>query len=150
MWLISRSISPDTDNQDLKIGRLIHTNTFEDEKMKEYTFDFGKIDMITNSKNETKAIEIKKSTSQLEASKWQLLYYLYNLKKLGVEIEGEIRIPLKKKKFKVELTPEKEKIIEKTIEDIGEIIESGIPEIPNHEKLCKNCGHNIYCQRRQN
>lgn len=45
----------------------------------------------------------------------QLLYYLYYLKKLGIEKKGVLNYPKQRKKEVLELTPEGERKVEEAI-----------------------------------
>ena len=57
--------------------------------------------------------DIKKGRSMEEAHRAQLLYYLWYLKRKGVEgLKGVINYPKQKRSVELELTPEAEKQVE--------------------------------------
>lgn len=104
-----------------------------------------KIDKIT-SKYLT---EVKKSDADIEAAKWQLIYYLKVLKEKGVIRKGKIECVEKnkgvKKVIEIELNEEIEKQLDKYINDISILIENDeIPQTIN-SNTCKKCAYYEYC-----
>jgi len=94
-------------------------------------------------------IEIKKSDANVEACKWQLLFYLKILKDKGVMREGKLEFVEKNKQAKniiyVKLTEENQRQLEKYIEEIENLITSDkIPEVINSPS-CKKCAYYDYC-----
>jgi len=79
VWLMGREITPDEDEELLKIGRAIHDIYYRDMK-KEVRLDGIRIDRIRGRV----IYEIKTSSKYLEATKFQLLYYIYRLREEGV------------------------------------------------------------------
>lgn len=77
--------------------------------------------------------EIKKSDADVEAARWQLLYYLKVLKEKGIVRKGRLEFIEKNKSDKkviyVELTEENEKQLEVYIQKIDELIQQEkVPE----------------------
>ncbi|MCD6407750.1 CRISPR-associated protein Cas4 [bacterium] len=117
VWLFAHELSPDPDLELLEIGRLISEETYKREK-KEITLEGMKIDIVRSSNGNILVGEIKKSSKELKSSIMQLVFYLYNLKKQGLDFKGEILIPKEKKKIKIELTPELEDELKKCLKEI--------------------------------
>jgi len=75
----------------------------------------------------------------------QLAFYLRELKKQGIFAKGELLIPKEKKRFKVELTDEIEKELEKAISEIKKIISIEKPPHPEKNQFCRNCAYYEFC-----
>ena len=80
-----------------------------------------KIDVLKRRGGKILIGEIKKSSKGLKAGIMQLAFYLYQLKKQGIILEGELLIPKERKRIPVKLNSEIEAEIEKTIEKVKEI-----------------------------
>jgi len=93
-----------------------------------------------------KIAEIKLTKSMEKASFMQLSYYLYYLKRMGIEIEGELRYPKEKRMKKVILNEEIEKEIEKTLKEIEKIKNfSSPPVVKKISSKCKKCAYFELC-----
>ena len=90
--------------------------------------------------------EVKKSKAIEEAGIWQVKYYLYYLKKRGVDItKAQIDYPLLKKNIEVELSQQNEKQMENIIEHIIQIKKRSTPELEDSKKICKKCAYYDIC-----
>lgn len=90
--------------------------------------------------------EVKKSDSVEKAHEMQVLYYIWYLKKKGVEgITGEIDYPLLKQKTKIELTPEKEAELLKSLADIESVTQAETPPGRINKRFCKTCSYYDLC-----
>lgn len=90
--------------------------------------------------------EVKKSRKVEEAGIAQLKYYIYYLKKRGVEgIRGRIDYPLLKQSINVELSEEDEKELESATADIIKIISADLPPQYENKKICKSCAYYDLC-----
>ena len=85
-WLHANRINLEDNSEDVRIGKVLHQINEERNKTAEISMDNIKIDKITRDY----LVEVKKSDSDPEAVKWQLLLYLYKLKQKGVEKKGKI------------------------------------------------------------
>jgi len=144
-WLISRGIEGYQKNEYLDLGRLIHEKTYSRYKHEEILLPGIKIDVFYKDKKSIAIGEIKSSNRRLEQAKKQLLYYCYILKQNGIEIEGELLIPKEKKRIRIQLTPEKEKEIEKIIEEIKDLISQPKPPEPSRISSCSKCSYFEFC-----
>lgn len=75
----------------------------------------------------------------------QLLFYLYQLKKEGIDAQGELLIPKEKKKVSVELTDELIEKLKTAIAEIREIISKEEPPLPKKIPFCRNCAYREFC-----
>lgn len=129
----------------LKIGKAIHEEKAADKSNSEIAIDNIRLDKLTKEY----LTEVKKSDADVEAAKWQLLYYLKVLKNKGVVRKGKLEFVEKNKSDKkviiLELTEELENELDGHINEIQELIAGDKPpEILNSSK-CKKCAYYEYC-----
>lgn len=143
IWLYSKEIRLESENQNVIIGKLIDENSYLREKKHILIDETINVDFIKNWKI---LHEIKKSRSIEEAAIWQLKYYLYFLKKRGILVEkGILDYPNLKIRKEIVLTEEDNLKIEKVLEEIREIISQKVPPEVEKMKICKNCAYYEYC-----
>ena len=134
------------DNSELvKIGRAIHEEKAEKSENSEIAIDNFKIDKLTKDY----LTEVKKSDADVEASKWQLLYYLKVLKEKGLDRKGKLEFVEKnridKKILIIELTEENEQQLEIYRQEIFNLLNGEkVPEML-HKSGCKKCAYYEYC-----
>ena len=75
----------------------------------------------------------------------QLALYLYELKELGVEAQGELLFPEEKKRLSIVLSRELEEKIEKAKKDILQIAYLDSPPQPVKGRYCRNCAYGDFC-----
>ncbi|AFK21716.1 CRISPR-associated protein Cas4 [Pyrococcus sp. ST04] len=143
LWFFSRGINFDFENEDMLIGKIIHEEYY-DREWKEILLEDIKIDALSTKKG-LKVIEIKKSSKLEEPAKWQLKYYLYYLRKAGVEAVGVITYPKEGKREVVKLTEEDIKTLEDALKDIEKIVSSPTPPRPEKKPYCKKCSYRDFC-----
>ena len=131
LWYFSRRINMEGNSELVNLGKLVHEESYKKNK-KEILIDNIKIDFIGKK---CEVHEIKKSRKMEKAHIYQLLYYLYTLKRKGIVAEGVLDYPLLRKRERVILTEEREKEIEKIIEEIEKIINLPSPP-PESECTC--------------
>jgi len=128
----------------VKIGKALHEGR-ERADNSELSIDQIKIDKLTKEY----LIEVKKSDADLEAAKWQLVYYLYILKGKGIERKGRLEIVEKNRtggqKEIIVLDEANEAEIRRIEKEIEELIAS--EEVPDRIKAasCKKCAYYEYC-----
>ncbi len=144
-WLHANRINLEDNSEDVRIGKVLHEINEEKNKNTEISIDNIKIDKITKEY----LVEVKKSDSDIEAVKWQVLLYLYKLKQKGVDKKGKIEFieknRQKKKIHYVELDEMNEKELLKILEEIKMLINQPQPPEPIFEKKCKKCAYYEYC-----
>lgn len=134
------------DNSELvQIGQAIHEVKAEEQENTELAIENIRLDKLTSEY----LIEIKKSDADIEASKWQLYYYLKVLKNKGIIRKGKLEFLEKNKSKKatliLELGKEEEEQLEKIQAEIEEMLQSDtIPE-PDQQAGCKKCAYYEYC-----
>lgn len=144
-YLHGNRINLEDNSEDVKIGKAIHEVKSESSNNTELAIDNIKIDKLTSEY----LIEVKKSDADVEASTWQLIYYLKVLRDKGILRKGKLQFveknKVKNKIIYIELTDENIKSLEGYISEIEALlISDNIPEIINKPK-CKKCAYYEYC-----
>ena len=142
LWFYAHGVNMNYEDDNITIGKVIHQHSFKRSK----TEDFGeriKVDICNLSKGEI--IEIKKSSNSITQGIWQVLFYLYVLKKKGVHARGFVSIPKERKRIPITLTSEMEKRIPLEIEKICEIVSEKSPPPRYKSKYCTRCSYRELC-----
>ena len=143
-WLHANRINLEDNSEDVRIGKVLHQINEEKNKTAEISIDNIKIDKITRDY----LVEVKKSDSDPEAVKWQVLLYLYKLKQKGVEKKGKIEYIEKRGDKKVEfieLNENNERELLEVLNRIEDLMNQEIPPAPKFENKCKKCAYFEYC-----
>lgn len=144
VWLMSRNIVPDQKDTNIDIGRFIHETAYNRNK-KEIEFGNVKFDVLIHNKDELVIGETKKTSKYQEASQMQLLYYLRELNKAGINAKGVLLYPEEKKRVEVELTEDKIRALEYAENEIIKIMNRKFPPPVIKNKYCRSCGYREYC-----
>ena len=144
-YLCANRLNLEDNSELVKIGRAIHEQKSLESDNAEIAIENIKVDKITKEY----LTEVKKSDADINASKWQLLFYLKVLKSKGIIRKGKLECVEKKKSdnkiYYFELTDEIEKELEVYINDIETLIsDETIPDVLNKPK-CKKCAYYEYC-----
>jgi CRISPR-associated exonuclease Cas4 len=141
LWLFSHNIELESNSDLVLLGKILHERSYRRKSRKEVDVERIKIDFVDNT-NEIH--EVKRSRKIENAHIYQLLYYLYFLKKYAnKQSRGVLNYPLLKKKVYINLTPEKEIEMEKILSDVSQIVHQTKPPDPEWKSYCKNCA---YCE----
>lgn len=144
-YLHGNRLNLEDNSEQVKIGKAIHDERAENSKNSEVAIDNIRLDKLTRDY----LAEIKKSDADMEAAKWQLLYYLKVLKEKGIVRKGKLEFVEKNKRDKktiiLELTEELEQKLECHIEAIEKLLEESNPPECIHKATCKKCAYYEYC-----
>lgn len=144
LWYFSNELSFESDNEDVKIGKIVDETTYKSRKKHILIDDTINIDYISEHRM---LHEVKKSKKIEEAGIWQLKYYLYYLKQKGVTgLQGRIDYPLLKQSVEVELKTDDILTLEKVILDIKNITQSELPPQSIDKSFCKSCAYYDFCK----
>jgi CRISPR-associated exonuclease Cas4 len=120
LWLHANKINLEDNSEEVRIGKILHE--INEDRVDEVSIENIKVDKITKDY----VVEVKKSDSDIEAAKWQLLFYLYKLKQKGIIKKGRLEVFEKKKgekkRYEVVLDEESEKELLRILDDIKKII----------------------------
>jgi len=144
VWLMARHLVPDQEKENVKIGKLIGETSYSRDK-KEIDIGNAKIDLIRSENGQLIVGEVKKTSRFLESASKQLLFYLLQLKEMGIEAKGELMIPEERQKYDVELNAENEAELLETMKDIEGIISKEYPPPASKIKYCRSCAYNEFC-----
>ncbi|MCI9302668.1 MAG: CRISPR-associated protein Cas4 [Clostridium sp.] len=143
LWYFYNEIQMEQGNENVLIGKAIDEETYKRDKKHINIDNIINIDFIRS-----KGIlhEVKKSKKIEEASILQVKYYLYFLKKRGVNnIKGKIDYPLLKQSVDIELVEDDIKDIKKILDDIKVIVKANNPPSLDKKKICKSCAYYDLC-----
>ncbi len=142
LWLFSHHIELEKESDLVKLGQILHEERYQ-KRLKEIQIDRIKIDFI---ENKSEIHEIKRSKKMENAYLFQLLYYIYFMKKnFNLIMRGVLNYPLLRKKIQIELTIDKEKELQEILLDIKLIIEKEKPPEPLWKNYCKSCAYRDLC-----
>jgi CRISPR-associated exonuclease Cas4 len=141
-WLFANRINLEENSEDVRIGRVLHE--ISETRVDEVAFENIKLDRITKEY----VVEVKKSDSDIEAAKWQLLFYLWRLERVGVRKKGRLEVFEKKKgerkRYEVALGDEERRRLEEMEREIAELVAGPMPE-PKLQSKCRRCAYYEYC-----
>ncbi|MGL5380012.1 CRISPR-associated protein Cas4 [Clostridium sp.] len=143
LWYFYNEIQMEQGNESVEIGKVIDEETYKRDNKHINIDNIINIDFIR-----TKGIlhEVKKSNKIEEASILQVKYYLYFLKKKGVNnIKGKVDYPLLKQSVEVELTKEDILLIEEILKEIQAIVTDKNSPPLDKKKICKSCAYYDLC-----
>ncbi len=142
-WLHANRINLEDNSEDVRIGKVLHE--IREDKVQEVSFEGIKVDKITKDY----IVEVKKSDSDIEAAKWQLIYYLYILDQKGITKKGRLEVFEKKKRDKksyiIELDDEIKKEMAQVLSQVDDLLLEEKPPEPIYENKCKKCAYYEYC-----
>ena len=141
LWFFSHDFEMEQSSDLVLLGKLLHEASYL-RKTKDINIGSIKIDFMERV---CEIHDIKKSSKIENAHIHQVLYYLYYLKRKGIESRGVINYPLLRKKVEIQLTPEKEKEMEIILNNISRIISEELPPKIQKKSYCKKCSYYNLC-----
>ncbi|GAB7386290.1 CRISPR-associated protein Cas4 [Bacillaceae bacterium] len=144
VWLMYHNIAPDQEEENLDLGRFLNEQSYQRDR-KEYLVGNIKLDRIRVENEEIIIGEVKKSSRFKESARYQLLFYLDTLRKMGIRARGELLFPNERKKEAVILTEEAKEKLDQTIKDIYRIALQPLPPKPEKNRFCPKCAYREYC-----
>ena len=144
-YLHGNRLNLEDNSEMVKVGKSIHESKALENKQSEISIDNIKLDKLTSEY----LTEIKKSDADIEASKWQLIFYLKVLKNKGILRKGKLEFLEKNKTNKkilyFNLDENIEKELDNYIKDIENLLQNDeVPTVLNKPK-CKKCAYYEYC-----
>jgi len=143
-WLYSRRIHADQWDENILMGKALAE--IKEEQLHDFPFSNLKFDKIGKERGHYVVTEYKKSMSNLEGAKMQLLFYMWQLKtslKLKV-INGKIMSGRTTHYF-IEGNEKNMKMIEELMIEMSEFLSQDKPPPFKEIKFCKGCGYRDYC-----
>jgi len=144
VWLMAHQLEPDQEHENLQIGKIIGESTYPRDK-KEIDLGNAKIDLIRTEHGELVVGEVKKTSRFKVSASKQLLFYLLQLKEMGIKARGELLFPEERDKLEVLLDDDGEKEIRQVMQDIEAIVRMDRPPEVAKTKYCRNCAYSEFC-----
>ncbi|NNU92987.1 CRISPR-associated protein Cas4 [Geobacillus sp. NFOSA3] len=142
LWLFSKGIALEEEHDRVVEGKILHERAYprldEREILVDSTF---KLDALDGEYIR----EIKISSKMADADRFQMLYYLYELKKRGIIKKGLISYTKERKTEEVILTEKDEKEIEKAIGEIYRVLQLHSPPPLKKLTYCPKCAYYEFC-----
>lgn len=143
-FLAGNRINMEDNSELVKIGKALH-EAKDSGVNTEVSIDKIKVDKIKGDY----LIEYKKSNSDLDACKWQVLFYLSVLKSKGIDKKGKLvcmeRANKSEKTVELALSEETERQLERICDAISELISSPFPPEAKRKPFCNKCAYYAYC-----
>ena len=143
-YLHAHRLNLENHSEDVKIGTALHESKYLNDENAEIAIENIRLDKLTKDY----LTEIKKSDADVEASRWQLIFYLYKLKEKGIERKGKLEFIQKNKEKKtviIELDEQLETELLIKVNEIEKLLKS--EQVPGviEKKHCKKCAYYEYC-----
>lgn len=143
LWFFLHGITMEQESDRVAVGREVHENTLNSKKSELLIDNSIRLDYIDK---ELAVHEIKLSKAMNEASRYQLLYYIFYLKNKGVNCsKGVIHYPDLRKTETIELKAEDENRLKTCMDEIIKIGSLSKPPEEPREKKCKSCSYYEIC-----
>jgi len=142
LWLFSHGLEMEETSDLVLLGKLLHERGYA-RRRKEVQVGRIKIDFVGSG---CEIHEVKRSRKAQDAHLFQLLYYLYYLKRYArVDGKGFLHYPLLRRTMNVELTEADTKRLESVLEEIHTILTN--PNAPPAVKIpyCRRCSYSELC-----
>ena len=148
-WLFANRINMEDNSEEVRMGRVLHDLKLENKENTEISLENIKIDKLTKDF----LVEIKKSDADINAVKWQVLFYLKYLKNKGINKKGKIEFIERNRQSNkihfVELDEECEAVLSVLSDEIESLVNLEFPPIIEYNKKeskkCKKCAYHDYC-----
>lgn len=143
-YLHAHRINLENNSESVKVGKALHQTKYKNDENAEIAIDNIRLDKLTKEY----LTETKKSDADIDASQWQLIFYLYKLKQKGLIRKGKLEFIEKNKEKNtviIELDDNLERELLHIITEIENLINEGkVPEVID-KKHCKKCAYYEYC-----
>jgi CRISPR-associated exonuclease Cas4 len=144
-WLFAHKMNFEDDSEDVRIGRILHEIRSEGRNNTEIQIEGIKVDKLTDEY----VVELKKTDADVEATKWQTLYYLYVLKQKGIERKGRLEFLERNKQshktVELELDSLTEEKLISLLREIEQYLGQERPDEAIYAKKCERCAYYAYC-----
>lgn len=143
LWYFSHDLQMEQNDENVSLGKALDEASYARDDKHIQIDGVINIDFI---RNYGVLHEVKKSRNIEDAGIWQVKYYLYYLRKRGVEdMTGKIDYPLLKQSIVVELTDADCEELEHVLDHIKRIIHQPFPPTLEKQGICKKCAYHDLC-----
>ena len=145
VWLMAHEIEPDRSDARLEWGRFLSEITYPRSRTREISLPGMKLDLVERDGPRLVVGEVKTSSRFVDAARMQVLYYLWRLREMGVEAEGELRFPEERRRLTVRLDAEGEEALRQVITRVQAILAQPTPPPPTRIRYCRTCAYREFC-----
>lgn len=143
LWFYINQINMNYNNDDISIGKAMHEKSYSREN-KEIRVDNMVFDFIKTTEGLT-IFEMKKSSRLTVGAKYQLYFYLYNLRSIEPTVRGVLVYPKERKKEEIILDEELIKEMDEILNGIVEVSNLKAPPVAETKPYCKRCSFYELC-----
>lgn len=142
LWFMSRGIDIDRDTANIQRGTHVDEQSYRDQRRSFQINGRIAIDMLDDGK----LMEVKVSSALEEPPKMQLLYYMWYLDRVyDIERDGVLAYPEERTREEIQLTQERVKEVEQTVEGIIDVVTSEEPPALEKKPYCDSCLYQDIC-----
>ncbi len=145
VWLMAHEVEPDREDARLEWGRFLSDVTYPRARKREIALPGMKLDLVERDGPRLVVGEVKASSRFVEAARMQVLFYLWRLREMGVEAEGELRFPEERRRIPIRLDEEGEQALKDVLSRVERIIARGQPPPAQRVKYCRVCAYREFC-----
>lgn len=143
-YLHAHRLNLENNSENVRVGKALHEQKYMNDDNAEIAIENIRLDKLTKDY----LTETKKSDADIEACKWQLIFYLYILKQKGIERKGKIEFIQRNKEKKIlifELDDQLENELMAKIAEIENLLANEMVPDVIEKKHCKKCAYYEYC-----
>jgi CRISPR-associated exonuclease Cas4 len=145
VWRMAHEMEPEREDARLEWGRFLGERVYSRSHKREISLSGMKLDLVENEGPQLVVAEVKSSSRFKDAARMQLLFYLWNLRNLGVEAVGELRFPEERRRERVALDAESEKRLQEIMGRVEAILQRPLPPPPKRTHFCRVCAYREFC-----
>jgi len=145
VWLMAHELEPDRDHARLEWGRFLGEMAYPRSRKREIALPGMKLDLVERQGARLVVGEIKASSRFVEATRMQMLFYLWRLREMGVKAEGELRFPEERRRERVVLDAEAEARLRAVMERVEAIVQQPLPPPAKRIRYCRACAYREFC-----
>ncbi|GAP64528.1 putative RecB family exonuclease [Ardenticatena maritima] len=145
VWLMAHEIEPDRDDARLEWGRFLGEMSYPRSRKREISLSGMRLDVVERRGTRLVVGEIKASSRFVEATRMQMLFYLWRLREMGVEAEGELRFPEERRRERVVLDVDAEARLAEVLARVETILEQPLPPAAKRIRYCRACAYREFC-----
>lgn len=145
LWLFTKGITMEHLSDRVALGKLLDEQSFKRYREEIVVAEPVRIDFIRKGDGIV-VHEVKYSKAIEEAHEWQVKYYIYYLKKKGINVTyGVLHYPRAKEMKKVYLTDEDEEKLLESLDRLDEVTRLVFPPNVVEMPYCKSCAYYDFC-----
>jgi len=141
VWLMAHELEPDRDDARLEWGRFLGEMSYPRSRKREINLPGMKLDIVESHGTRIVVGEVKASSRFVEATRMQMLFYLWRLRESGVEAEGELRFPRERRRMRIVLNASAEADLRHVIERVEAIMQRPFPPPARRIAYCRTCAY---------